>query len=41
MKLGLALGGGGGRGAALIGVIEELDQLGVQPDSLWARALVA
>ena len=32
MKLGLALGGGGGRGAALIGVLSELDRLGVQPN---------
>jgi NTE family protein len=31
MKLGLALGGGGGRGAALIGVLTELNRLGVQP----------
>ena len=39
MKLGLALGGGGGRGAALIGVIEELDQLGVQPDLIVGTSI--
>jgi predicted acylesterase/phospholipase RssA len=32
MKLGLALGRGGGRGAALTGVLSELDRLGVQPN---------
>ena len=31
-KLGLALGGGGARGAAHIGVFMELEQLGLKPD---------
>ncbi|MCP4360850.1 MAG: hypothetical protein GY796_22815 [Chloroflexi bacterium] len=32
MKIGYALGGGGARGAAHIGVLLELEQLGVRPD---------
>lgn len=32
MKLGLALGGGGARGAAHIGVLKALERLGIKPD---------
>jgi NTE family protein len=39
MKLGLALGGGGGRGAALIGVLAELERLGVRPDLIVGTSI--
>ena len=39
MKLGLALGGGGGRGAALIGVLAELNRLGVQPQLITGTSI--
>lgn len=34
MKLGLVLGGGGVRGLAHIGVLKELDRLGIRPDAI-------
>lgn len=36
MKFGLALGGGGARGAAHIGVLIELEKLGLKPDIVLA-----
>jgi NTE family protein len=39
MKLGLALGGGGGRGAALIGVLAELERLGMQPQLIVGTSI--
>ena len=39
MKLGLTLGGGGARGAAHIGVLMELERLGVQPDLITGTSM--
>ena len=39
MKLGLALGGGGGRGAALIGVLTELERLEIRPDLITGTSI--
>lgn len=39
MKIGLALGGGGARGAAHIGVLHELDRLGVRPDLITGTSI--
>jgi NTE family protein len=39
MKIGLALGGGGARGAAHIGILMELERLGVQPDLITGTSI--
>ncbi len=39
MKIGLALGGGGARGAAHIGVLMALDKLGVRPDLITGTSI--
>ena len=39
MKIGLALGGGGARGAAHIGVLTELERLGVQPNLITGTSI--
>ena len=39
MKFGLALGGGGARGAAHIGILEKLEQLGLQPDLVTGTSI--
>jgi len=39
MKLGLALGGGGARGAAHIGVLMELERLGIKPDLITGTSI--
>lgn len=39
MKLGLALGGGGARGAAHIGVLMELERLGIWPDMVSGTSI--
>ena len=39
IKLGLALGGGGARGAAHAGVLYELDALGIQPDLITGTSI--
>lgn len=41
MKLGIAFGGGGARGAAHAGVLYELDALGVRPDLLTGTSIGA
>ena len=41
MKLGLALGGGGARGSAHIGVLQELKTLGLQPDVVTGTSIGA
>jgi NTE family protein len=38
-KIGFALGGGGGRGAAHIGVLGELERLGVRPDLITGTSI--
>lgn len=38
-KIGLALGGGGARGAAHIGVLIELEQLGIRPDLIVGTSI--
>ncbi len=40
-KIGLALGGGGARGGAHIGVLEELQMLGIQPDIIAGTSIGA
>ena len=39
MKLGLALGGGGARGAAHLGVLMELERLGIRPDLITGTSI--
>lgn len=39
MKIGLALGGGGARGAAHFGVLKELDRLGIVPDLITGTSV--
>ena len=39
MKIGLALGGGGARGAAHIGVLMELERLGIRPDLITGTSI--
>lgn len=39
MRLGLALGGGGARGAAHIGVLMELERLGIRPDLIVGTSI--
>lgn len=39
MKLGLTLGGGGARGAAHIGVLMELERMGVRPDLITGTSI--
>lgn len=39
MKLGLALGGGGARGAAHIGVLTELERLGIRPSLITGTSI--
>ena len=39
MKLGLALGGGGGRGAAVIGVLTELQRIEVNPHLITGTSI--
>ena len=39
MKLGLTLGGGGARGAAHIGVLMELERLGVRPQLITGSSI--
>ncbi|RMG96261.1 MAG: hypothetical protein D6706_10585 [Chloroflexi bacterium] len=39
MKIGLALGGGGARGAAHIGVLRELERLGVRPSLITGTSI--
>lgn len=41
MKIGLALGGGGARGAAHIGILKGLDRLGVQPNVITGTSIGA
>lgn len=38
-RLGLALGGGGGRGSAHVGVLIELERMGVQPDLITGTSI--
>lgn len=39
MKIGLALGGGGARGAAHLGVLQELERLGIRPDLITGTSI--
>lgn len=39
MKVGVALGGGGARGGALLGVLTELERLGLEPDLLTGTSI--
>ena len=39
MKIGLALGGGGARGAAHIGVLMELERLGIRPHLITGTSI--
>lgn len=39
MRIGLALGGGGARGAAHIGVLMELERLGIRPDLITGTSI--
>ena len=39
VKIGLALGGGGARGAAHFGVLKELDRLGIVPDLITGTSV--
>ena len=39
MKLGLVLGGGGARGAAHIGVLFELERMGIRPDVITGTSI--
>ncbi len=39
MKIGLALGGGGARGAAHIGVLRELERLGIRPNLITGTSI--
>lgn len=39
MRIGLALGGGGARGAAHIGVLRELERLGIRPDLITGTSI--
>ena len=41
MKLGLALGGGGARGSAHIGVLEEILPMGFEPDLITGTSIGA
>ncbi|MEO0565758.1 MAG: patatin-like phospholipase family protein, partial [Chloroflexota bacterium] len=41
MKIGFALGGGGARGSAHIGVLESLYSLGIKPDLMTGTSIGA